>query len=170
VLEVLTVCEHLDQELREHLQHFGLNMHMIVKVVVPQVAKLDFLEVDLDTDFTHVKVLQSHFLLHVVSRLVRDVSKSKEDFLGPELKERVSMKQSAALLSQELLQRDSLLHLEEILVVFGVAHVVKTQVRREVLRKQELLGSPNLVKELSQELIMLKDLGDLVAFNWEVFI
>ena len=58
---------------------------MVVQLIVALVSKLDLLEVDLDTDVTHVDVFQAEVLLQAVRALVSDVSERIEKFLRPVL-------------------------------------------------------------------------------------
>lgn len=61
---------------------------MILQVVVSLLSKLDLLEVDLDTNVTHIHILETQVLLQAESALVGDVSECVEQLFGPILEQR----------------------------------------------------------------------------------
>ena len=109
-------------------------MHVVIELVVPLVAKLDLLEVDLDADVADVNVLQTQVLLQAIRALVCDVPESVEQLLGPILEERDLRQQRFAQVCEELLQGLSLFDLEKVLIVVGIRHIIKAEIAWTVFR------------------------------------
>jgi len=85
---LVTIGQHFNEQFSIHLEHLALNVHVILQVVVSLLSKLDLLEVDLDTDVTHVHILEAQVFLQAESALVGDVSESVKQLFGPILEQR----------------------------------------------------------------------------------
>ena len=131
-LVLISIGKHLDQELGVHLEHLAFYVHVVVQVVVSLLSKLDLLEVDLDANVADIHILQAEVLLEAVRALVGDVSECIQQLLRPVLEERYLWHECLSKISQQLLQRLTLLDFKEVLVVVGVCHVVEAEVARAV--------------------------------------
>ena len=78
--------------------------------------------------------------------------------------------QGLARFIQELLQRLAFLDLKEVLIEIRVSHIIKSQVRWEVLRGEKLLCGANLIEKLSEHLIVLKNSWDFETLNSKAFV
>ena len=106
---------------------------MVIELIVSLIPKFDLLEVHLDSDITHVYVLQTQILLQTVRALVCYVPKRIEKLLGPVLEEGDLGQECLAQICEELLQRLALFDLKKVLVVVGIRHVIEAEVARTVL-------------------------------------
>ena len=145
-------------------------MHVVVELVVPLVAELYLLEVDLDADVADVNVLQTQVLLQAIRALVRDVPESVEQLLGPILEEWDLRQQRFAQVCEELLQGLSLFYLEKVLIVVGIRHVIEAEITWTVFRQKKLFCGANLIEKLCQQLVVLEALWDLEALNREALV
>ena len=149
-LALISVGQHLDQELGVHLEHLTFYVHVVVQVVVSLLSKLDLLKVALDANVADIHILQAEVLLKAVRALVGDVSECIQQLLRPVLEERYLWHECLSKISQQLLQRFALLDFKEVLVIFDVGHIVEAKITWAVLGKQQLFGSSDLIEELRQ--------------------
>ena len=95
-------------------------MHVVIKLVVTLITKLDLFQVDFDSNIAHVNVLQTEVFLQTISTLVCDVSESIEKLFGPILEEWDLREQGLAQIRQKFLEWFALFYLEKVLIVVGV--------------------------------------------------
>ena len=132
-LVLISVGQHLDQELGVHLEHLALHVHVVVQIVVSLLSELDLLEVNLDANVADIHILQAEVLLEAVCALVGDVPESVQQLLGPILEERYLWHECLSKIGQQLLQWLTFLDFKEVLVVVGVGHVVEAEVAWAIL-------------------------------------
>ena len=145
-------------------------MHVVIQLIVSLITKLDLFQINFDTDVTNIHVLKAEILLQPIRAFVGNVTESVKQLLRPVFEQRDLGHESFTQVRHELLERLSFLDLKEILVVVYVCHVIKAKIARTVFREKKFFCGANLIKELRQQLIVLKAFRNLVALDWETLI
>lgn len=62
-------------------------MHVVLKVVVSLLSKLDLFEVDFDANIADIDIFQTEIFLKAESALISDVSESIQQLFSPEFEQ-----------------------------------------------------------------------------------